>query len=190
MVVDVASGNNSIVKQGSIGCGAIGGFFLIAGIVAGFSGEPGMLALMGAFGLVIIAIGLFPIIRKDVFLRPRRFVVDRFTIRWEDPKGAPWTLPWSDLSAVVVSTSGPRQAPDSTGNPTTYAELVRVDLYPVTPNSHPEIAHLWEFDDIENAYRVPLGPNPDLIAKLDTAFRTSAPPGIYRGVAQGDSGLF
>lgn len=162
-------------------------------VVGAVQGELGFAIGLGVTGLLILGIGLVPVFGKDVFLRPRRFVFDPAGIRWEDRKGAPWALRWDELGAVVVSTSGARTVPDGHGGTRSYAEIVRVDLHPAGPQvraQHPELEHLWEFDEVSNGYRVPLGPNPDLIGQLDRAIRTFDRDGIYRGVVQSDGGLY
>jgi hypothetical protein len=193
VVVDVAAGNNKTVRGGSIGCGVLSLLFLVPAVVGAFQGEAGFAIGLGLTGLVILGIGLVPIVAKDVFLRPRRFVFDLNGIRWEDPKGAPWFLRWAELGAVVVSTSGPRITSDLHGGTRDHGEIVRVDLFPAGPQvraQHPELEHLWEFDEVKDGYRVPLGPNPALIPQLDHAIRTFDRTGVYRGVIQTDGGLY
>jgi hypothetical protein len=70
---------------------------------------------------------------------------------------------------------------------------VRLDFHPVDPSfagRHPELAHLWERQGVQNGYRLPLGGNVQFIPEIASAMARFA-PGIYRGVnaSEGFMGL-
>ncbi len=164
VVVDVAAGNNRTVRTGSVGCGLLGLFFLIPGVIAVVKGSWAVGAITIVVGAVALGLGLLPVVGKDVFLRPRRFVFDDASVRWDDPKGASWYIRWTELSQVEASASEDGMA--------------RVDLVPADDRvrpCHPEMDHLWETDGLTNGWRVPLGPNPELVPALNDAIATARP---------------
>ena len=175
IVIDVAAGNGRTVKQGSIGCGLVGVFFVVVGIVAAINRSTAAALVVGALGLVILGAGLYALLRPQRFVRPRRLVVDATGIRWDDPKGEPWSLRWDELSAVEVSGSGPRDVRMLYAARRTDTELISLDLFPRGDVVHPEMTHLWQYDGLTGGWRLPLGSDPGLAQRLDDALQTFDP---------------
>lgn len=179
IVIDLGSGNRT-VRKGSIGCGLVGLFFVVIGVIAAVNRSTAAAIIVGIVGLVVLALGSYPLLRPKAFGRPRRLVVDTTGITWDDPKGEPWALRWDELSTVEVSTSGPRDVRILYAARRTDTELVSLDLYPRGDVVHPEMTHLWQLDGLTGGWRVPLAADPDLLPRLTDALDTFAPPGIHR----------
>jgi hypothetical protein len=182
IVVDVAGGNNRTVRNGSIGCGVVGGFFVVAGLIAALGKNVGAGVVILVIGLVTVSVGLYPLLNRKAFRRPRRFVIDQDLIRWQDPRDLSWALRWDELREITISKPGPGQTRSTYGVPRSRAASVRVDLIPRSDVVHPEMAHLWELDELKGGWSVPLGQNPDLVPQLENAFRTFDRTGVFRGV--------
>lgn len=138
-------------------------------------------AALGAVGLGLLAVllGLLPVFTLRKAFRPRRLIIEPAGIRWHDPAGTPWALPWPELGAVAISTALKIRRG---GRSTT---LVRLDLWPRDPGfdaRHPELREQWEASGAKGRYRVGLGPRASALGPMDHALRSYSPPGVYRGV--------
>jgi hypothetical protein len=138
-------------------------------------------AALGAVGLgvLVVLIGLLPVLTLRRAFRPRRLIIEPAGVRWHDPAGTPWAVPWPELGAVAVSTALKIR---KGGRSTT---LVRLDLWPRDPGfdaRHPEMREQWEASGARDCYRVGLGPRANALGPMDHALRSYPPPGLYRGV--------
>lgn len=185
IVIDVAGGNNRTVRNGSIGCGVVGGFFVVAGLIAALGSNLGAGVVILVIGLITVGVGLYPLLNRKAFRRPRRFVIDQDLIRWQDPRDLSWALRWDELREITISKPGPDQPRSTYGVSRSRPAGVRVDLVPRSDVVHPEMAHLWELDEVKGAWSVPLGQNQDLVPHLEDAFRTFDRTGVFRGVVEG-----
>ncbi|RBQ14505.1 hypothetical protein DP939_40280 [Spongiactinospora rosea] len=182
VVIDVAAGAR---RKAVIG-GSVSGVVGLIAIVSVFTGQVlgGQATYVTGFiiGLVFLLIGLLPVIAWRKLTRPRKLVFDMGGVRWDDPQGKPWAVPWHDLSAVVISRSKqPRVQPSDY---VLRKIMVRLDLHPADPafrGRHPEMEHLWEFHRVKNGYRLPLGSSPAYIPIIEGAMRAFA-PGLYQGI--------
>jgi len=146
------------------------------------------------FGGVLLIVGLIPIFRATRYFRPRRLIIEQAGIRWDDPKGKSWAVPWPELAAVSISLHEKAEAPDFTVSGVlagaavdkTLGKVVRVrlDLYPADAwvrSRHPEMAHLWEAYGLSGGYRQPLGSHANVVDQIGGAL-SRFQPGLYRGV--------
>lgn len=123
---------------------------------------------MIVLGRLLLAMPVITILRWKVTQRPHRLVVERPGIRWDDPGGAPWAVPWSELDIVMVH----GHLTDD-GVP-----LVSLRLYPSDPyyaGRHPEMAHLLDGSSDRDVYRVGLAVDDTFVPRLDAALTTFAP---------------
>jgi hypothetical protein len=193
VVIDVGKTNGRKAIVGSVVAGALGLTALISGIAGAVDGGAGVGAVVIVIGLLLLALPIAMVARKDKIFRPHRLVFEAGGLRWDDPKGAPWAVPWSELAAVSVSKHSPQQMPESVQDKLVGAATdkmlgerahVRLDIYPADPSfsmRHPEMAHLWERQGVKNGYRLPLGSNVKFIPVIAGAMGRFA-PGLYRGV--------
>jgi hypothetical protein len=194
VVVDVGKTNGRKAIAGSVVAGALGLTAVISGIAGAVDGGAGVGAVVIIIGLLLLALPVAMIVRKDKIFRPHRLVFEAGGLRWDDPKGAPWAVPWSELAAVAISKHSPQQVgPESIQDKLVGAASdkmlgerahVRLDIYPADPSfsmRHPEMAHLWERQGVKNGYRLPLGSNVKFIPVIAGAMGRFA-PGLYRGV--------
>ena len=194
VVVDVGRTNGRKAIIGAVVAGAIGLTALIAGIAGAVDGGGGAMAIAIVLGLLFLALPVALVVRKDKVFRPHRLVFEPAGLRWDDPKGTPWAVPWSELAAVSISKHsaaqvGPESVQDKLVGAASDKILgerahVRLDIYPADPSfagRHPEMAHLWERQGVQNGYRLPLGSNVKFIPVIAGAMGRFA-PGIYRGV--------
>lgn len=176
--VDVSAGNSRKILTGCIMLGLLGVACLAGGVLAAGSVRITFFVL-AALCLLPAAV---PLLRARTFFRRRQLALDATGIHWLDPRGS-WSVEWRELALVTVSTSGPHQVRNAqTQTLSAYSGVVRVDFTPAGSDfrtRHPELAALWTDQD---HYRLPLGPNQELIPVLDAAFQQHAPAGIYRGV--------
>jgi hypothetical protein len=193
VVIDVGKTNGRKAIIGGVVAGVIGLGILIAGIASlADSAGGGIVGIV--FGLLLLALPLAVVVRKDKIFRPQLLVFEAAGLRWDDPKGAPWAVPWSELAAVSVSKHSPKQVgPESVQDKLVGAASdkivgerahVRLDIFPADPGfagRHPEMAHLWERQGVENGYRLPLGGNVKFIPTIAAAMGRFAPQ-VYRGV--------
>jgi hypothetical protein len=129
---------------------------------------------------------------RQIF-RPRKLVIEPAGVRWDDPQGAPWAVPWHELAAISVSKHSAMEVPQSANDRIVGAATdkvlgerahVRLDLFPADANfghRHPQMAPLWGRQGVTNGYRLPLGSKADLVPVLDDALRRHAAT-VYRGV--------
>jgi hypothetical protein len=173
-----------------IGLGA-----LILGFVEAANGRLNAGAI-GAFifGAVLLILGLIPVVNANRYFRPRRLIIEQAGIRWDDPKGRSWAVPWHELAAISISLHQKAEGPEislsgalaGAAVDKTLGKVVRVrlDLFPADPGvrgRHPEMEHLWEFHKLVNGYRQPLGSHADVIWQIERAIG-HVQPRVYRGV--------
>jgi hypothetical protein len=167
----------------------------IGGAVEAAGGRMGGLIAIG-FGVAFLAIGLVPVVNRKRMFRPRRLVIEQAGIRWDDPKGEPWSVQWQELTAVALNRHeaaevGPEGLTDKVAGAAAdrvlgKRVLVRLDLFPADPGfaqRHPEMAHLWTGDRL----RLQLGHNLRLLPQMDAAIRHFQ-PNRYAGVQRTTQG--
>ena len=199
VVIDVGKTNGRKALIGGVVGGAIGLGLLILGIAVLADGDGGGGVAIG-FGLLLLMLPLALVVRKDKIFRPHLLVFEPAGLRWDDPKGAPWAVPWSELGAVSVSKHSPQQVgPESVQDKLVGAASdkimgerahVRLDLYPADPGfagRHPEMAHLWERQGVKNGYRLPLGSNVKFIPTIAAAMGRFAPQSTVGSTRPRDS---
>jgi hypothetical protein len=194
VVIDVGKTNARKAVIGATLAGVIGLGALIAGIAGAVDGGAGVGIVAVVIGLLFLILPLGLVVRRDKIFRPQHLVFDAVGLRWHDPRGAPWMVPWTELAAVSISKHSPKQVgPESIQDKLVGAASdkiagerahVRVDFYPADPGfagRHPEITHLWELQGVQNGYRLPLGSNVKFIPVIAQAMGRFAPH-LYRGV--------
>jgi hypothetical protein len=172
----------------------LGVLAVVSAIFGAVDGGGGGAVVAGIIGLLLLALPVGLIVRRDKVFRRQLLVFEAPGLRWDDPKGAPWAVPWHELAAVSISKHSPQQVgPESISDKIVSATsdklvgeraYVRLDFYPADPgfaHRHPEIAHLWERQGVQNGYRLPLGSNVKFIPTIAAAMGRFAPH-IYRGV--------
>lgn len=194
VVLDVGKTDGRKVIIGSIVAGSIGLIAIISGLVGAVDGGSGAAIAAIVIGALFLLPAVFTIARRDKVFRPRKLILEPGGVRWDDPHGAPWAVPWSELAAVAISKHSPKQVgPESVSDKIAGAAsekivgeraFVRLDLYPADPGfagRHPEMAHLWERQGVQNGYRLPLGSNVKFIPLIAQGMGRFA-PNVYRGV--------
>lgn len=200
-MVDVGKANGRAVIIGSVVAGSLGLLAVISGVAAlagadgWIEGGSGAAVVALVIGLLFLLLPTMAIVRRDKVFRPHRLVFDPNGMHWDDPQGKPWSVPWPELAAVTINKHSPKQVgPESVQDKLVGAASdklvgerahVRLDFYPRDPGfagRHPEMAHLWERQGVQNGYRLPLGGNVKFIPQIAAAMGQFAPPGIYRGV--------
>ncbi|HEY8480904.1 MAG TPA: hypothetical protein VIL71_13845 [Spirillospora sp.] len=180
VTVDVGRVHARQMIVGGLAAGAFGAIGIIASITGNVEGGTGVRVTAFVLGLVFSAIGLLPLLMRRIALRPRRLVFDADGVRWEDPRGTPWTVNWTDLAEVAFFHSKP-----DTGRPG-LRPRVTLQLRPAEPafhDDHPEMRHL-AVDTGGQAgvvYRLPLTPAQSTVGPIDEALRVFA-PGLYHPV--------
>ncbi len=201
VVLDVGKVDGRKAVIGSIVAGVIGMVAIISSLAGGVDGGGGAVAVGLIFGVLFLLPALFVVIRKDKVFRPRKLVFEPAGLRWDDPRGAPWAVPWGELAAVVISKHTPMQVgSESLSDKLSGAASdklvgerahVRLDFYPADPGfagRHPELAHLWERQGVQGGYRLPLGSNVKFIPTIAQAMAQFA-PSIYRGVQKTEGAM-
>jgi hypothetical protein len=186
VTIDMAAGSAMKVIGIAAICGGIGLIAIIAALAGAVSGGGGGRIAVIVIGLIFLALGVAPLAKYGTLTRPRKLLIEPGGIRWDDPKGAPWALPWNELAGVAISTATKVSRGQAV---TTRTTLVRIDLFPGDQGfaaRHPELAHLWEHSGARQCYRLPLGPVGKHITAIDNGFRMYA-QGKYRGVS--DEGI-
>ena len=194
VVIDVGKTNARKAVIGATLAGAIGLLAVGSAVAGAVDGGVGVAIVVGVIGLLFLILPIGLIVRRDKVFRPQHLVFEPAGLRWDDPRGAPWLVPWSELAAVSISKHSPKQVgPESISDKLVGAASdriagerahVRIDFYPADPGfagRHPEIAHLWERQGVKNGYRLPLGSNVRFIPTIAAAMGRFAPH-IYRGV--------
>lgn len=194
VVIDVGKTDGRKAVIGAIVAGVIGMIAVISSLAGGVDGGGAGVAVGLIFGVLFLLPALFVVIRRNKVFRPRKLVFEPAGLRWDDPHGAPWAVPWGELAAVAISKHTPMQVgseslSDKLSGAATEKMLgerahVRLDFYPADPGfagRHPELAHLWERQGVQGGYRLPLGGNVKFIPTIAQAMAQFA-PGIYRGV--------
>lgn len=146
------------------------------------------------FGAVLLSLGLIPVVNAKRYFRPRRLIIEPPGIRWDDPKGKSWAMPWRDLAAVSISLHEKAEGRETSLSGVLAGAAVdqalgkvvrvRLDLFPADPwvrGRHPEIEHLWESYKLRNGYRQPLGSHANVIQQIEWAV-SHFQPRVYRGV--------
>ena len=194
VVIDVGKTNARKAVIGASVAGALGVLAVGSAIFGAVDGGAGGAVVAGAFGLLLLALPVGLVVRRDKVFRPQSLVFEAAGLRWFDPKGAPWAIPWTELAAVSISKHSPMQVgPESLSDKIVGATSdklvgerahVRLDFYPADPGfagRHPEIAHLWQRQGVQHGYRLPLGSNVKFIPTIAAAMGRFAPH-VYRGV--------
>ncbi|MFD0905214.1 hypothetical protein [Actinomadura sediminis] len=118
---------------------AVAGFFgavaVAAAVTGNVDGGTGVRVAAFVIGLVFSLIGVLPLLMWRVAFRRRRLVLDASGIRWDDPDGRPWAVPWAELSGVRLA----NPEPDAGG--TRVGPEVSLLLYPAGPEFR--AAHQW-----------------------------------------------
>jgi hypothetical protein len=194
VVIDVGKTNARKAVIGATLAGVIGVGALVSAIFGAADGGVGIAIVMAVIGLLFLIMPIGLVVRRDKIFRPQHLVFDAVGLRWDDPRGAPWMVPWAELAAVSISKHSPQQV----GSESLQDKLVgaasdkiagerahvRIDFFPADPGfagRHPEIAHLWERQGVQNGYRLPLGSNVKFIPVIAQAMGRFAPH-VYRGV--------
>lgn len=174
--------------------GGIGLLAIISGIIGAVDGGSGGAIAAIAIGSVFLLIGLLPAITAKKTFRPRKLIFEAQGVRWDDPQGKPWAIAWRELAAVSISKHGALEVKRpslseklveaATDKLTGENVLVRLDLFPADPGfraRHPELEHLWQFQNVQNGYRLSLGRSANYITPMAQALAAFA-PNIYKGV--------
>jgi hypothetical protein len=193
VVIDVGGTDGKKAIIGAIVAGVVGLIAIIGGIVGATDGGVGGGIAAIAIGTLFMVPVVFVIARRDKVFRPRKLVLEPAGIRWDDPHGAPWAIPWPELAAVSINKHSALEVDHSIQNKIVGAATdkvlgerahVRLDLYPADPGyagRHPELAHLWERQGVRGGYRMPLGSNVNFIQPIAQAMGRFAPH-LFRGV--------
>src|SRR4051794_39593582 len=140
VVIDVGKTNGRKAVIGAVVAGALGLTALIAGIGGAADGGAGIGAIMIVIGLLLLVLPVGLVVRKDKVFRTQHLVFEPGGLRWHDPKGAPWVVPWAELAAVSISKHSPKEY----GTPSLQDKIVsaasdkiagerafvRLDIYP------------------------------------------------------------
>jgi hypothetical protein len=181
--IDIGTRDTRRVIIGASVAGVLGVLALVGAVSAFADGEPVGGSIAGVIGVAFTGIAVLAIVNWKKVSRPRQLVVEPPGVRWNDPDGAPWAVPWQELGGVAVSRTQERVVQLS--DALTRRTMVRLDLFPRDPQrfraAHPHMEHLWEFHNVRNGYRLPLGDAANLIPTLDHSLRQCAGP-IYLGV--------
>ncbi|MBW4716504.1 hypothetical protein [Saccharothrix obliqua] len=180
VVIDIGARDTRRVLIG----GAVAGVLGVLALFGAFSAYAGGSAVGGTIALVIgvafTGIGLLAVASWKKVSRPRKLVFEPQGVRWDDPQGSPWAVPWADLGAVRISRTVERVVRLS--DALTRKTMVRLDLLPAYPGPfaarHPGLAPLARPD---GTYRLPLGDAANLVPVIERAVLAFA-PGLYRGV--------
>jgi hypothetical protein len=186
VMIDLAEGTATKSIAVAAICGVIGLVSIIAALVGAVSGGMGGRIFIVVLGLVFLGIAALVLSKYKMITRPRKLLIEPGGIRWEDPKGAPWAVPWHDLAGVAISTATKISRGQAI---TTTRTLVRIDLFPADQgfqSRHPQLANLWEHSGAKGCYRMPLGAKGDSITAIDNGLRMYA-KSLYRGVV--DEGI-
>ncbi|MDF5758538.1 hypothetical protein [Spongiactinospora sp. TRM90649] len=182
VVIDVATRAKTKAIIGGAVAGAVGLIAVVSSLTGGVTGGTGATIVGFVFGLVFLAIGLLPVLTWGKLSRPRKLIFDADGVRWDDPQGKPWAVPWRELSAVVISRTKQRRV--KLADYIMRKVMVRLDLHPADPgfrSRHPEMEHLWEFHTVKNGYRLPLGDSPGYIPIIEGAMGRFC-PAVYQGI--------
>ncbi len=195
LVIDVGSTDGKKAAIGAVVAGVVGLIAIVSSLAGAVDGGAGAQILGIVIGLLFLLPTILVIVKRDKVFRPRKLVFEPAGIRWDDPRGAPWAVPWSELAAVSVSKHTPMEVDHSLNAKVSGAITdkvvgerahVRLDLYPADPSfpgRHPELAHLWERQGVRGGYRMPLGSNVKFIPMITEAMGRFAPQ-LFRGVQQ------
>lgn len=177
-MIDFAAGGWVLILLVVALCGGLGVLGIVASLTGGVAGGDGVRIAVIVVSLIFFAIALAPLLMARMLTRPRKLIIDPGGIRWDDPRGKPWSVPWGELAGVSISTAS------KYNQDFTRRTLARVDLFPGDEGfreRHPEMAHLWEVSDAKQSYRLPIGQYGKHAVEIDQALRTFA-QAKYRGV--------
>lgn len=184
MIIDVGRTSRRHIVTGAVVGAVLGGPAAVGAVISLIDGEAGVgVIIMLLFGLALLVLPVATIVDAKVHFRPRHLVFEGPGLRWADPRGAPWFVPWHEVASVVVH--GHVTRGDSKREP-----LVFLHVYPADETHvvrHPEMVHLWNTDGDRGAYRIQLSFSKDYIPRLDAAMKRFA-PGVYRGVVRTEGG--
>ncbi|GAB3407970.1 hypothetical protein GCM10027569_20590 [Flindersiella endophytica] len=186
VMIDLAEGQATKSIAVAAICGVIGIVSVLAALLGAVSGGIGGRIVVIVLGLFFLGIAVLVLSKYKMITRPRKLLIEPGGIRWEDPKGAPWAVPWNELAGVAISTATKISRGQAI---TTTRTLVRVDLFPADQgfqSRHPQLANLWEHSGAKGCYRMPLGAKGDSITAIDNGLRMYA-KSLYRGVV--DEGI-
>lgn len=156
------------------------------GVVAG-------ILIVAAVALIVVMI---PVFWTAWRLSARQLIIEPAGIRWHDPKGRSWTLPWHELAAVSISLHAQTETPDSmvgmcagaavdSLGKAVRAGLVLLPADPGVRSRHPEMERLWEIHS--GAYRQPFSGRADAIRQIEWGM-SHLQPRRYRGVQRTPGG--
>jgi hypothetical protein len=193
VVVDVGGTNGRRAVIGAVVAGVVGLVAIVSGLAGAVDGGAGVGIAVTVVGVLFLLPIVFVVAARKKVFRPCRLVFEPGGLRWDDPQGAPWAIPWSELAAVSISKHSPKEYGQTLNDKIAGAATdkligerahVRLDLYPADPGfagRHPELAHLWERQGVRGGYRMPLGTNVKFIPLIAQGMGRFAPR-IYRGV--------
>ena len=178
VAVDVGNAQTRQIAVGGTVAGAIGLIAVVSAITGNVDGGTGTRIAAFVLGLVFTLIGALPLLMWRIAFRPRRILFDADGLRWDDPRGAPWAVRWSELGGVTLAYPSP-----DIRTPDVSSSSVNLDLRPAGPGfreAHPEMEHLAAAAGApQGRYRVPFGHALSVVGPIDRALRTFA-PAIYR----------
>lgn len=185
VVIDVGRSDARHFIVGSLIGAIFGGPLVVGAVLALATGEFHVgVIIMLIVGLPLLAIPVITILGAKVFFRPRHLVFEKPGLRWADPRGVPWAMPWSELESVLV------HGAVSSDSGKTREAAVSLHLYPVDESHaarHPEMAPHWNTDGDRGVYRVRVSISKNHIPRIDAAMKRFA-PGLYAGVAFSEGG--
>ncbi|GAB3415974.1 hypothetical protein [Flindersiella endophytica] len=161
-------------------CGGLGVLGIVSEFTGGVLGGTAVRIGVIVLSLIFLATALVFLALSPVLTRPRKLVVEPAGLRWIDPRGKPWNVPWSELAGVSISTFS------KLNHTFVRTTSVRVDLFPGDADfqaRHPELAHLWEALGAEQSYRLPLSGHERRLGELAHALQVHART-KYRGVIE------
>jgi hypothetical protein len=184
IVFDVRKSTRRHLVTGAVIGAVLGVPALVSGVVGLFADDPPVvgLAVMIVLGLLLSAMPVITIARWKVMQRPHQLVVEQPGIRWDDPRGAPWAVRWSELDIVMVHGELTHDG----------VPLVCLRLHPGDPHfaaRHPEMAHLVDPFSERGVYRVSLTIDDTFVPRLDDALTTFAPDTYVGSVLSGKDGV-
>jgi hypothetical protein len=180
VVIDMRARNIPRVIAGAAVSAVLGIAGLIGSISAFADSEivGGIIALI--IGIALTGIALLAIFNWKKVSRPHRLIFERPGVRWDDPQGTPWAIPWSELRGVGISRTKERVV--SLSNAVARRTMVRVDFFPANPEEfkmkYQNMAHLAHAN---GRYRLPFGDAAKLIPIVESGMMRFAPQ-LFWGV--------
>jgi hypothetical protein len=182
-VIDIGARDTRRVLLGGGVAGALGVLSLFGAVSTLAGGEVVGGSIFLVIGLLFTGVAVLAVVNWKRVSRPRTLVFEARGVRWDDPRGVGWAVPWQELGAVSISRT--RERVVQLSDALTRRTMVRLDLFPADPRSfrprHPDMEHLWEQHTVRNGYRLPLGDAANLVPVIERAM-TQFAPRLYRGV--------